>query len=95
MACCPYSKGQVTGFAAHCGNDKPVTACAGIFINSGCQPYTLFFCRVITKSWYSLRKGKVIVNGFGNMDILDIQFLSGKVFCEKIGRASCTEKFYI
>ena len=73
MAGTANAKGQMSGFAAHGRNHKPVAAGTGIFINRAGNFYAFFLGRLVAKSRASLGQGQVVVNGFRHMDVLDFQ----------------------
>lgn len=88
MAGSANAEGQVAGFAAHGRNHKPVAAGARIFINGGCQPHPFLFGTLVAEGRNTVGQGQVVVDGFRNVDVLNLHVIGGKEFRYAVGGGS-------
>ncbi len=64
-----YTEGQVTRTAPHSGQNEPIAARARVVVDRARQHRTLVLGRLITESRHPVRKRKVVIDGFGNVDV--------------------------
>ena len=75
---------KVACAASHCGNEKPVAGCAGILVYGACKVGAFVLGGVESKGGAVARQRKVVVNGLGNVDVLDGEILGSKELCDTV-----------
>ena len=82
------TQGQVTGAASHSADDEPVAAGAGILVDGAGQVGALVLGAVETEGRGVLRQREVVVNGLGNVDVMDGILLGFQELGDAVGGGS-------
>ena len=82
------TQGEVAGAAAHSADDEPVTAGAGILVNGAGQVGAFVLGGIETEGRGVSGQRQVVVDGLGNVDVLDGILLGLEELGDAVGRGS-------